>query len=376
MTHVLGRRDSDGSTADDSNPDDSPPAPAARFGHYRARDGSSGAEVRIDFDRPHVGLIVGKRGYGKSYTLGVLAEELARAPGVAPVVADPMGIFGSLGDLGATVVERPCVTAAALAPQAWCDLLGLAADSPAGALVWQAAAARSTLAGMRAFVADADTKADRTTRRAADNHLALAESWDAFAPEGLTAEDLLDSPSAVGTSAGTVLDLSGFDPAPANALVRAVAGSLYDHCVRERPDWLPWLLVDEAHAFFAGDAARPRAGSRSRSVAAPALRTAVTRGRQPGLSLVAATQRPSALPPVAISQADLLAAHRLTSRADLDALAAARPTYLGASFEERLPDARGEVLLVDDATESVHAVRVRERETPHGGASPRASARE
>jgi hypothetical protein len=347
VTHVLGRRDPPDAAT--------PPSDAAsgRLGAYCARDGSAGAAVRIDLDGPHAGLVVGKRGYGKSYTLGVLAEELARAEGVAPVVADPMGIFGSLSALGTDVAADPVVAADALAPRAWCDLLGLGPSTPAGALVWQAAAARPSLAGMRAFVADADTKAERATRRAADNHLALAESWGVFAPDGLTASDLLEP------SAGTVLDLSGLDAAPANAVLRAVVGSLYDHCVRSQPTRLPWLLVDEAHGFFDG-------------VAASALRTALTRGRQPGLSLVAATQRPGALPAVAVSQADLLLAHRLTSRADLDALAEARPTYLG-SFEERLPADPGEVLLVDDATESVHAVRVRERETPHGGGSPSAS---
>nr|WP_135852496.1 DUF87 domain-containing protein [Halorussus salinus] len=340
----------------DSDADESSDSSASgRLGAYRARDGSRGATVRIDLDGPHAGLVVGKRGYGKSYTLGVLAEELARAPGVVPVVADPMGIFGSLADLGTEVVADPRVAADALAPRAWCDLLGLDAASSAGALVWQAAAARSSLAGMRAFVADADTKADRPTRRAADNHLALAESWGVFAPEGVTAGDLLDPPE------GTVLDLSGLDGAPANAVLRAVASGLYDYCVGERPARLPWLLVDEAHAFFDG-------------LADAGLRTVLTRGRQPGLSFVGATQRPSALPAVAVSQADLLLAHRLTSRADLDALTAARPNYLD-SFEERLPEAPGEVLLVDDATESVHAVRIRERETTHGGGSPSASRR-
>ncbi|NHN61188.1 MULTISPECIES: ATP-binding protein [Halorussus] len=375
MPHVLGRRATPDDTAN-ADPDAARGTPpSAHLGAYRARDGSAGARVRVDLDAPHAGLVVGKRGYGKSYTLGVLAEELARAEGVAPVVADPMGVFSSLGCLGTRVVDAPRVGADALAPRAWCDLLGLAADDPAGALVWQAAAARSTLAGMREFVADADTKADRATRRAADNHLALAESWGVFAPDAPTAADLLASPVDAGTSAGTVLDLSGLDPGPANAVLRAVAAGLYDHCVDGRPPRLPWLLLDEAHAFFAAGAGRGSVGSATtRNVAAPALRRALTRGRQPGLSLVAATQRPSALPPVAVSQADLLLAHRLTSRADLDALAAARPTYLG-SFEDRLPDAPGEVLLVDDATESVHAVSVRERQTPHGGGSPSAHER-
>lgn len=387
MTRTLGRPEDDFATTD-------PDATTGHLGAYRARDGSPGAQVRLDLDRPHAGLVVGKRGYGKSYTLGVLAEELARTDGVAPVVADPMGVFSSLAALDITVVSHPRVSAAALDPRAWCDLLGLAPDSAVGALVWQAAAASSTLAGMREFVAAADTKAERATRRAAENHLALADSWGVFAPDGLTATDLLgdsesprrsgfesgsgskqDSESEPDSKSGVVLDLSGLDAEPANAVVRAVASDLYDHCVRGRPDRLPWLLVDEAHAFFEADADRSSAGSgtQSRKVADSALRTLLTRGRQPGVSFVAATQRPSALPALAVSQADLLLAHRLTSRADLDALADARPTYVASSFDERLPDEPGEVLLVDDATESVHAVRIRARETPHGGESARAS---
>jgi len=361
VTRTLGRRERDSDTESDSD------SPAGHLGAYRARDGSPSAQVRVDLDAPHAGLVVGKRGYGKSYTLGVLAEELADADGVAPVVADPMGIFGSLAEAGADVVADPRVAADALDPRAWCELLGLAPESAVGALVWQAAAARTTLDGMRSFVAAADTKADRSTRRAAENHLALADSWDAFAPDGLTAERLLgDATSETGTVAeapsGVVLDLAGMDAGAANAVLRGIARDLYDYCVREQPARLPWLLVDEAHAFFAG-------------VAGSALRTVLTRGRQPGVGFAAATQRPAALPAVAVSQADLLVAHRLTSRADLDALADARPTYVASSLDDRLPESPGEALVVDDATESVHAVRVRERKTTHGGGSARASER-
>jgi len=35
----------------------------------------------------------------------------------------------------------------------------------------------------------------------------------------------------------------------------------------------------------------------------------------------------------------------------------------------------GEAVVVDDVTETVQTVRIRERGTPHGGTSPRASAR-
>lgn len=325
--HVLGREAGDG--------------PAGRLGCYRARDGSAGAPVGMDLSGPHAALVVGKRGAGKSHTLGVLAEELAATPGAVPVVADPMGAFGGLREAGFEV-RTPRVRASALPPAAWPDLLGVDAESTVGSLVWRAAAERDTLAGMSEFVADADCAG--ATRRAADNHLRLAASWDAFGGDVGT----LDEP--------TVLDFSGWDGAPMNAALRAVAAALYRRRVAgEGP--LPWLVVDEAHAFFDG-------------VASPALRRVLTRGRAPGVSLVAATQRPSALPEVAVSQADLLVAHRLTSERDLDALRAARPSYLRRSLDERLPAATGEALVVDDATERAHEVRVRERETPHGGDAP------
>jgi hypothetical protein len=70
------------------------------------------------------------------------------------------------------------------------------------------------------------------------------------------------------------------------------------------------------------------------------------------------------------SRSALLVAHRLTSEADLDALARARPVYLDGSLADRLPTETGDVVVVDDATETVHAASVRERATPHDGESP------
>ncbi|MFB6102917.1 MAG: ATP-binding protein [Haloplanus sp.] len=326
------------------------------LGSYRAADGSDGTAVGLDLDRPHAALVVGKRGYGKSYTLGVLAEDAARAPGIAPVVVDPMGGFGGLaaGDaVPARVVNAPTVPAGTLPPAAWPTLFGLQSTDPVGALLWEAARDAETLDAMAAHVAAADV--DDGVRRAARNHLRLADSWGVFDADGIDATALLSGEV-------TVLDGSALDDRAASVLVHAVATGLYTACVERRPDRLPWILLDEAHVFFDG-------------VAAPALETVLTRGRTPGVSLVAATQRPSALPSVAVSQADVLLAHRLTATSDVDALSAAVPTYLSGTLRERLPTEPGEALIVDDITESVHGVRVRHRETPHGGDDPRASDR-
>ncbi|MFX1485554.1 MAG: ATP-binding protein [Promethearchaeota archaeon] len=59
--------------------------------------GYFGRKVLVDAVKPHVIFICGHRGSGKSYTLGVIAEELARCGlGIAVVIVDPMGIFWSM----------------------------------------------------------------------------------------------------------------------------------------------------------------------------------------------------------------------------------------------------------------------------------------
>lgn len=345
MTVVIGRSD------------DTPDRPRARLGTYLALDGTEGATVALDVDGPHAVAVVGKRGYGKSYTLGVLAEELARTEGLAPVVVDPMGAFGGLGSgpsedgsatVPATVIEDPAVPASSLGPRAWCDLLGLSPESGAGALVWQAATEAGTLAEMAEHVAA--SSAPSSDSRAALNHLRLAASWDVFDPAGL-------STSHLGSDEATVIDVSTLDVAPRNAVTRAVGETLYRSRVADAIDRLPWLLVDEAHAFFEG-------------IAAGTLGVILTRGRAPGVSLVVATQRPTAVPAVALSQSDVLIVHRLSSSSDREALRQARPEMAREAFGERLPDAPGEAVVIDDATESAHTVSVRRRHTPHGGGNP------
>ncbi|MEX2723905.1 MAG: DUF87 domain-containing protein [Candidatus Freyarchaeota archaeon] len=56
-----------------------------------------GCKVLLDGVKPHVIFISGHRGSGKSYTMGVITEELAESRlGIATIIVDPMGIFWSM----------------------------------------------------------------------------------------------------------------------------------------------------------------------------------------------------------------------------------------------------------------------------------------
>ena len=58
-------------------------------------------KILMDIARSHVILVAGKRGSGKSYTLGVITEELANLPkeasqNIASLIFDTMGIYWTM----------------------------------------------------------------------------------------------------------------------------------------------------------------------------------------------------------------------------------------------------------------------------------------
>lgn len=57
--------------------------------------------IFIDVARSHVIMVCGKRGSGKSYTIGAIAEELSNldkevSENIAPIIFDTMGIFWTM----------------------------------------------------------------------------------------------------------------------------------------------------------------------------------------------------------------------------------------------------------------------------------------
>ncbi|MBI4018553.1 MAG: ATP-binding protein, partial [Candidatus Aenigmarchaeota archaeon] len=127
---------------------------------------------------------------------------------------------------------------------------------------------------------------------------------------------------------------------------------------------MPWILIDEAHNFL------PNEGS---TAATEVLNKIVKEGRQPGLTLVLATQRPEKLHPDALAQCDLIISHQLTARSDIDALRSIMQTYMLydiGKYISELPKLKGVAIILDDNSERIYKVRIRTRQSWHAGASP------
>jgi hypothetical protein len=87
------------------------------------------------------------------------------------------------------------------------------------------------------------------------------------------------------------------------------------------------------------------------------------------VSLVVASQQPSAIDSEVIAQCDVIIAQKLTNRADINAVNALSQDYMGGELKTyiRKLKRRGEAVLVDDEQERVVMAQIRPRKSYHGG---------
>ena len=144
---------------------------------------------------------------------------------------------------------------------------------------------------------------------------------------------------------------------------QAISGGLPEHV---------WCVVDEAHLFCPAD--HDTSSTR-------ALIEYVKRGRDAGLSLLLATQQPSAVNSRLLSQVDTVLVHRLTFGGDIHAALDRIPAAIPESFMtgNTPKDARGlvrllesgEAILGDAQADRAFLFRTRPRLTAHGGSEPK-----
>ncbi|MBI2044532.1 DUF87 domain-containing protein [Candidatus Pacearchaeota archaeon] len=126
------------------------------------------------------------------------------------------------------------------------------------------------------------------------------------------------------------------------------------------------LITHNCHEFL------PKEG---KTAATEALIQLLREGRQPGLSLVLATQQPGQIHRDVMTQSDIVISHRVTSAPDLEALNQIMQSYLLESIKQymdELPSLRGSAIILDDNSERIYPMKIRPRFTWHGGEAPTA----
>lgn len=379
------------------------------------KDLKSDEFVYLDDSRSRSVLVCGKRGSGKSYTLGVIVEELLDAGNTLVVVVDPMGIYYPMAqpnqeqerllwDWGLNAKSIPIlllvpgipeslyggqevlevmesrgvrfrqfrINPADLSPDAWCELFDLSIADVMGIALFRAVQHLRRRHKEHFFISDiidaveADGLVQDRTRQALLNRLEMAQDWDIFSTRYQELWEVFD-PQAV-----NIVDLSTLDPGPRgrrNLVVDVLARDIFKRrTIARRKEELGlvselprvWVLIDEAHQFVP---------SGKVTLAKEALIRWAKEGRQPGLSLVVASQQPSAIDSEVITQCDVIIAQKLTNQADIQAVNALSQDYMGGELKTyiRRLKRRGEAVMVDDEQEKVVTIQVRPRKSYHGG---------
>lgn len=377
--------------------------------------------VRVDLSRPHIIGLFGKRGQGKSYTMGNLIEELMLLPdnikrNLSGVVIDTMGIYWSMKYPNERDVEIlsewglkpkafdvnvmvpyghvkmfsndniPFDSTFSLKPSElntsdWALSFNIDFDTEMGILLQRVmrqiyGSGNYTIRDIIDVIRKED--AQSTVKEGLINRFTVADDWGIFSTDGLSIHSIV-KPGKV-----TIIDISHFTQASGSWSVKSLvvgllARRILDERIKSRrleeqeslegssgEGYMPITImyIDEAHEFL------PSSGTTAASL--PLLQW-VKIGREPGVSLVLATQMPNKLHQESISQCDLVITHRLTSSKDIDSLSQIMQSYLKYGIEDyfdTLPKVKGAALILDDNSEKLIPVRVRPRMSWHAGGSP------
>jgi len=400
----------------------------------------------LDVIKSHVILVAGKRGSGKSYSLGVIAEELSDLPeevkkNIASLIFDTMGIFWTMKyknekdtklledwelksknlpisvwvpagyfkeyeKRGIPVDKKFALAVPELDIEDWLSIFELKMIEPISIVIQKALSELNSKnknevqekAEPLAFDLDdliTTIKKDSESKEdAIKSALALfeaAKSWKVFAKKSENPTKVTD---LIQAGKINILDLSVYSSTSTfnvrALIIGLVSKKLFNQRIlarkkeeiesiqhgidssyeEEKEIPLVWLFLDEAHEFLPMNEKTP---------ASNALIQLLREGRQPGISMVLATQQPGVIHRDVMTQSDIIISHRLTNKHDITALNEMMQTYLLEGITKsmnQLPDLKGSAVILDDNSERLYPIRVRPRFTWHGGEAPKAISEE
>lgn len=385
--------------------------------------------VYLDVSGAHVMLICGKRGGGKSYTMGAIAEGLADMEpsvkkNISIILVDVMGVYWTMKypnkreelmlkgwglepkalDVKIYTPEKHyykykekgiptdfpfSVKPSEMSSKDWCKTFSILDNTPEAVLIERCV--NQTIKLKEDYdiddilnVVKNDVKAQMHTKDVVANLFENSKNWGVFSNEGKSLSDL-----AVGGQV-SVLDLSCYATTPGGWEIKAMVLGLlaqkmfiYRMGVRKNEEYeeikknttffskrkvedempLVWLVIDEAHEFL------PREGE---VMSTKPLVTIMREGRQPGISLILATQQPGKIHTDVMTQSDIVLSHRITAKLDTDSLKMLTQSYMSGSLDKyinEMPREKGSAVIFDDNNERIYPLKIRPRFTWHGGMS-------
>ena len=331
--------------------------------------------------------------YGNKEDVGLLSEWGLEAKPLDVQIFTPTGHYNSFKKQGIPTDFPFSIKPSELSSDNWCMTLGIDPVSDVGVLINEVI---NTLQDeksdytMEEILEKVENNPDfsKIVKGNAKNLFLNTRAWGIFDNEGTPLSDLV-KPGQI-----TVLDVSCYATVPnswkiKNLVIGLVSEKLFiqrmvarkteefkeidrqmnffaseDETKQKMP--LVWLVIDEAHEFL------PVTGE---TLAKDPLVTIMREGRQPGISLILATQQPGKIHTDVMTQSDIVISHRITAKLDTDALGMLMQSYMRKGLTEELdhlPRVKGAAIIFDDTNEKMYPIRIRPRFTWHGGSAPNA----
>ncbi|MAG91094.1 nucleotidyltransferase [Candidatus Woesearchaeota archaeon] len=389
-------------------------------------------KVFLDVAKSHVVFIVGKRGSGKSYSMGVIAEGIYDLPeeikdNLAVVMLDTMGIYWTMKypnnkekelvdswnieskglnvhiftpvgfyneykEKGIPTDFPFSIKTSEISADEWCMIFEVSITQPIGILIERVVndlKEENSDYDIKDIVKalEKDDRSEKNIKDAVENRFLVAEKWGLFSKEGTLIEDLI-VPGQI-----SILDVSAYTTTSGTENLRSlviglVAQKLFEQRMTARKAEEEASISEEIHFFHEEkeikkepivwliiDEAHEFLPNKGKTPATAPLITVLREGRQPGISLILGSQQPGKIHTDVITQSDVVIAHRITANIDIQALGGLMQSYMREGLDKQLnmlPSEEGAAIVFDDINEKLYPIRVRPRYTWHGGSAPTA----
>ncbi len=387
--------------------------------------------IYLDVAKTHTILIVGKKGSGKSYSSSIIAEEISTLQedvkkNISVLFFDTMGIFWTMkfpNKIQESLLEEWNLRAESIpidlyVPEGfynkykenkipadfsfsirtselnandWCEVFEIKITESMGV------ALETTILDLKEKQDDfsikdivkeikESKKINSEVKIALENRFLTSDKWGLFSERGTKIKEI------IGPGKVSVIDISSYTNITGNTRIKALVISLISRKIleeriisrkfeeieniefqseyfeeeRKQEEPLVWIVIDEIQEFLSKDEKTP---------ATETLTRVIREGRQPGISLILITQQPGEIIKDALTQADIVLAHRLTAKKDIEALNTIMQSYLISDLATQinnLPKYRGAGILLDDNSERIYQIQVHPKKSWHGGEAPSA----